>query len=124
MRATITPIAAIVLAAIATLAVALTIGVGAARADQDWRWKYQEWLPAQWQRLIQCETHSNWRHNSGTYQGAFGFYYGTWDTYRLPGYPAEAYNANPFQQWQVAKRVFRHHGYGAWGCFNHGWVRG
>jgi len=81
-------------------------------------WEWQRWLPAKWYRIARCETGVRWDWNSGTYQGAFGFYWGTWDAYRLPGMPSEAYLATPRQQWVVAERVRAVHGYGAWGCAN------
>lgn len=80
-----------------------------------------EWLPDKWQRIGACETGygkrpGQWKWNSGTYQGAFGFYYGTWDAYKPAGAPSEAYLATPRQQYQAALNVYSHHGYGAWGC--------
>lgn len=50
------------------------------------------------------------------FQGAFGFYYGTWDQYKPAGAPSEAYLATPRQQYQAAENVRSAHGYGAWGC--------
>jgi hypothetical protein len=85
--------------------------------DQAW-W---QWLPDKWQRIGACETGygkrpGQWTWNSGTYQGAFGFYYGTWDGYKPAGAPSEAYLASPRQQYQAALNVYNAHGYGAWGC--------
>lgn len=79
------------------------------------------WLPDKWQRIGACETGygkrpGNWKWNSGIYQGAFGFYYGTWDAYKPAGAPSEAYLATPRQQYQAALNVKAAHGYGAWGC--------
>ena len=79
------------------------------------------WLPDKWQRIGACETGyghrpGDWKWNSGTYQGAFGFYYGTWDAYKPVGAPSEAYLATPRQQYQTALNVKAAHGYGAWGC--------
>lgn len=96
-----------------------------AKAAQDWQWKYKKWMPAVWQRLAQCETGLNWRHNSGTYQGGYGFYYGSWDAFKKPWYPAEAYNATPWQQYQVALAIHRRYGFSGWGCTKgpeHAWV--
>lgn len=98
---------------VAVLAVALSLA-GAAHAQKQTR---PTWLPEIWWKIAWCETHANWRHDSGTYQGAFGMYHGTWDTYRLPGYPAEAYNATPRQQYAVARRVAANHTLNAWGCY-------
>jgi len=82
------------------------------RHEYAWR----EWLPAVWQRLIQCETGSRHDWNSGAYQGAYGFAASSWDAFRLPGYPSEAYLATPREQWNVALAIWRRYGYGAWGC--------
>lgn len=95
-----------------------------------WQWQYKRWMPVHWQNLAACESGSNppnWRHNSGTYEGAFGFYYGSWDSFRLPGYPRAAYLASPWQQWQVARRIAARYGLAEpWGCWRgpqHAWVR-
>lgn len=91
-------------------------------AWEEYHFHWWKWLPAKWQRIARCETHKgqyvpgDWRHNSGTYQGAFGFYHGTWDGYKPEGFPAEAYQATPRQQYIVALNVYAEHGYGAWGC--------
>lgn len=79
------------------------------------------WLPDKWQRIGACETGygkrpGSWTWNSGTYQGAFGFFHGTWDQYKPEGAPSEAYLATPRQQYQAALNVYAAHGYGAWGC--------
>lgn len=88
-------------------------------------WKYQYawwlWLPDKWQRIGACETGygkrpGQWTWNSGIYQGAFGFYHGTWDQYKPAGAPSEAYLATPRQQYQAAENVKNAVGYGAWGC--------
>ena len=81
-----------------------------------YNYAWREWLPAKWQRIIQCETRSDFRWNSGTYQGAFGFYRGSWDAFRLPGYPSEAYLATPRQQFEVALAIWRRYGFSGWGC--------
>lgn len=111
-------------AAVAAAVIALTF-VGASDANRPL-------MPGHWYRLAVCESgHNppNWHHDSGTYQGAFGFYYGTWDQYRYPGYPREAYNATPTQQYRVALRVSRaiggiRFGWGCWRGADHAWVRG
>jgi hypothetical protein len=86
------------------------------RWADDWNWR--AWLPDKWRRIGTCETGLDWRWNSGTYQGAFGFYWGSWDAYKPAGFPAEAYEATPRQQWIVAERIRAAVGYGAWGCAN------
>ena len=96
----------------------------AQKAYRRW-WTYHyawwEWLPDKWARIGACETGygkrpGQWTWNSGTYQGAFGFYHGTWDQYKPKGAPSEAYLATPRQQYQCALNVYYAHGYGAWGC--------
>lgn len=67
-------------------------------------------------RVARCETGIRWNWNSGTYQGAFGFWYGSWDAFRPRGFPSEAYEATPRQQYVVALRIYWRYGYGAWGC--------
>ena len=93
------------------------------RRYQEWAYQYdwRSWMPDKWQRIGACETGygkrpGDFHWNSGTYQGFVGFYYGTWDAYKPRGFPAEAYQATPRQQWIVAERVRATVGYGAWGC--------
>ncbi len=84
------------------------------------QWNWQAWLPPHWYRVGSCETgyggDPNWHHNSGAYQGAFGFAVSSWDAFRLPGYPSEAYLASPWQQYQVALAIYRRYGMSGWGC--------
>lgn len=87
----------------------------------NYHWAWWKWLPDKWARIGACETGygkkpGQWTWNSGTYQGAFGFYRGTWDAYKPKGAPSEAYLATPRQQYQCALNVAAVHGYGAWGC--------
>ena len=82
------------------------------------------WMPRLYWAIAQCETPpGRWDHNSGTYQGAFGFYYGSWDAYKPAGYPAEAYQASAWQQYTVARIIATRVGFGAWGCYTHGGYR-
>lgn len=95
----------------------------AKKDSQAWQWKWQAWLPDKWQRIGACETGygkrpGNWKHNSGSYQGAFGFAVSSWDAFRLPGYPSEAYNATPWQQYRVALEIYKRYGLSGWGCRN------
>ena len=106
---------------------ALLASSAAHAAAKPWQWKYQAWMPPVWQRLAQCESgHNppNWKHDSGTYQGAFGFYHGSWDAFRPRGYPSNAANATPWQQYRVALRIHARYGFTGWGCYRHSWVRG
>jgi hypothetical protein len=114
------------------LVVAVVVGVSAAHAGekkQAWQWKYKVWMPQVWQRIAHCESGTrpprdpNWKHNSGTFQGAFGFHYGSWDDFRPRGYPSEAYNATPWQQYRVALRIHARYRFTGWGCYKNAWVR-
>lgn len=74
---------------------------------------------AAWYRIGVCESGRNppnWQHNSGTYQGALGFYHGTWDGWNDFGFPSEAYLATPGQQMYVADNLYSDYGLTGWGC--------
>ncbi len=94
------------------------------------QWNYTAWMPRHWIDLAACESGSsppNWRHHTD-YEGAFGFAPGSWDGYKLPGYPDSASDASPWQQWRVALRIAAHYHSiaGSWGCWRgpqHAWVR-
>ncbi len=75
-----------------------------------------QFLPYVWQVIVRCETHTNWQHNSGTYQGAFGFHHQSWDSFNTFGYPSEAYLATPEQQYRVALAIYHRYGFSGWGC--------
>lgn len=92
-----------------------------------YHWAWYDWMPDKWARIGACETGygrrpGNWRHNSGTYQGAFGFAVSSWDSFvphasRKAGpYPSEAYLATPRQQYEVALAIWRRYGFSGWGC--------
>lgn len=115
----------VIAAAIAATSVPLAQG-----GNQAWQWQYKTWMPRHWQNLAACESGSNppnWQHNSGTYEGAFGFYRGSWDAFRPARYPSSASAATPWQQWQVALRIAARYGIASpWGCWRgpqHAWVR-
>lgn len=78
----------IIVATVATVVVSLlapNISSSASSSPQ-WQWQYTKWMPKHWINLASCESGSNppnWAHDSGTYQGGFGFYYGAWDDYKL-----------------------------------------
>jgi hypothetical protein len=92
------------------------------RGCQDWQWKWQVWLPDKWQRIGACETGygkrpGRWDWNSGTYQGAFGFYHGSWDQFKpVSWWPRDAHLATPWQQYQTALAIWRRYGFSGWGC--------
>ena len=72
-----------------------------------------------WRALGQCETALNWRHRSasGRFEGAFGFYSGTWDTIVAGhGYPSGAHLAAPWQQLNAARAAKDRWGIDGWGC--------
>lgn len=121
-------------ALLAGLALVLAAGSAQAAEKQErrkdaWQWEYKKWMPAVWQRIAHCEggtrppADPNWKHNSGTYQGAMGFYHGSWDAFRPKGYPSEAYLATPWQQYRVALRIHNRYGFTGWGCYKSSWVR-
>ena len=75
-----------------------------------------------WRQIGACEQPGNgwggvaWDHPGPTYQGGLGFWYGTWDSYKPDGYPADAGQASPEQQMIVADIVYDAVGARAWGC--------
>jgi hypothetical protein len=81
------------------------------------------WLPRIWWQIGMCETQLDWQHRAGSYQGAFGFYRGSWDRFKPAGYPSEAYEATPRQQYAVALAIYARYGFGGWGCYTHGGYR-
>lgn len=107
--------------------------VGHRTGDQSWQYKYQVWMSPHAQRLAACESGSsvhnlNWTY-AGSYDGAFGFAYSTWDSYKpVSWWPRDAHLATPWQQYVVARRVAAHLGIASpWGCWrgdSHAWVRG
>jgi hypothetical protein len=102
----------------------------ARKAYERWHhyhYAWRDWLPAKWRRIGACETGygrrpGQWTWNSGTYQGAFGFYHGSWDAFvpradpKAGPYPSEAYLATPRQQYEVALAIWRRYGFSGWGC--------
>lgn len=79
-----------------------------------------KWLPKIWYAIGMCETRLNWRHNTQSYEGAFGFYRGSWDDYKPRGYPGDAWMATPKQQYRVARIIHSRFGYTGWGCYTNG----
>lgn len=73
-----------------------------------------------------CETgkghnHPDPRHRAGSYEGAWGWYSGTWDLDKPRGYPDHAYQATLRQQYRVFS-IGRARGR-YWGCIAHGGYR-
>ena len=104
----------LVLATLIVLAVAATADAYPTRP----KWMTQtEWA------VGMCETQLDWRHRTRDYQGAYGFYRRSWDAFRPSGYPDEAYNATPWQQTVVMRRIRARYGWTGWGCVTHGGYR-
>lgn len=92
----------------------------------EYQFDWQKWLPRGWYGVGSCETgyggEPNWHHNSGSYQGAFGFAVTSWDNFtgsadpKAGPYPSEAYLATPRQQYEVALAIYRRYGLSGWGC--------
>ena len=82
------------------------------------QWNWQAWLPDKWRRIGVCETGLNWLHHNSSYQGAFGFATQSWDSFKLAGYPEDADQASPWQQYMVALAIYRRYGLSGWGCRN------
>src|SRR3954449_3857759 len=70
---------------------------------------------AQWDRVAQCESGGNWHTNTGNgYYGGLQFSDHTWDSYDVDHYASRADLASRQQQIDVANRVRRSQGWGAW----------
>jgi hypothetical protein len=92
-------------------------------SQQSWQYKWWVWLPDKWQRIGACETGygkrpGNWKHHNSSYQGAFGFATQSWDQFKPNGYPEDADQATPWQQYVVALRIYHRYGLTGWGCRN------
>ncbi len=87
-------------------------------ARRAYEWNWQAWLPDKWRRIGVCETQLNWQHQNSSYEGAFGFATSSWDAFKPAGYPDHASQATPWQQYQVALRIYYRYGFSGWGCRN------
>jgi hypothetical protein len=94
-----------------------------------YHYDWPTWLPEKWQRIGACETGygrrpGNWRHSNSSYEGAFGFAKSSWDAFKYRAarkagpYPADAWQATPRQQFEVALAIWRAFGFSGWGCRN------
>lgn len=93
-------------------------------AAQAWTAKPRpRWMTTVEWAVAMCETGLNWRHRTRDYQGAYGFYRGSWDAFKPDGYPADADQATPLQQTIVARRIRARYGWTGWGCVTHGGYR-
>jgi hypothetical protein len=98
-----------------------------AEAWLSYQYDWRSWLPAKWARIGACETGygrrpGNWRHANSSYEGAFGFAKSSWDAFKYRAdpmagpYPADAWQATPRQQYEVALAIYRRFGFSGWGC--------
>lgn len=71
--------------------------------------------------VAMCETQGNFRHDGGSYEGAWGWYTGTWLLDRRPGYPSSPTRATPRQQNRVFHDSVRKGRY--FGCIVNGGYR-
>jgi hypothetical protein len=68
-----------------------------------------------WDRIAQCESGGNWHINTGNgYYGGLQFTQQTWEAYGGLAYAARADLATREQQIDIAERVQRSQGWGAW----------
>lgn len=68
-----------------------------------------------WDKVADCESSGNWKiHTGNGYSGGLQFSPATWQAYRLPGYPSQAWMASRAQQIAVAERVLAAQGPQAW----------
>ena len=68
-----------------------------------------------WAHLAECESGGQWSYNGpGIYDGGLQFHPQTWAAHRKPRLPKYAWQATPYQQIIVAKRVQAAQGWGAW----------
>jgi resuscitation-promoting factor RpfA len=69
----------------------------------------------QWDHVAQCESGGNWHINTGNgYYGGLQFTQQTWEAYGGLAYAARADLATREQQIDIAERVQRSQGWGAW----------
>jgi hypothetical protein len=102
------------------VAIALTTLAGLAGTAEAHRTASKpSWMTDFAWRVAICETgkghnHPDYRHRSGVYGGAWGWYVGTWQLDRLHGMPRFPWNATPRQQYrvfQIGRTKGRY-----WGC--------
>lgn len=67
---------------------------------------------AAWAKVNICEESGNWHVDGATYSGGLGFSHANWAQFNTFGYPADAANATPEQQVEVAT-MFALHYYGS-----------
>lgn len=68
-----------------------------------------------WARLAECESGGQWSYNGSViYDGGLQFHPQTWAAHRKRKLPKHAWQATPYQQIVVAKRVQAAQGWSAW----------
>jgi hypothetical protein len=91
------------------------VGVGAAAATVLLPTAAHAATDAQWDRVAQCESGGNWHDNTGNgYYGGLQFSAQTWSSFDTDHYAARADLASRSEQIDVANRVLRREGWGAW----------
>ncbi len=71
---------------------------------------------ARWDKIAQCETGGNWSFHGSQYSGGLGIYHGTWNGFGGRQFASTPDGATKLQQIEVAERIRKKHGFGAWGC--------
>ncbi len=98
---------------------------------QSWQYRWRVWLPDKWQRIGACETGygkrpGDFTWDSGKYVSAFGIYRPAWYQFGGSRWPTGRELAadgtlhlpTPWEQYQVALRIWRRYGFSGWGCRN------
>lgn len=83
------------------------------------QWNWREFTTPMERAVAMCETGINWSHRTSDYEGAYGFYRGSWDAFKPAGYPDAASDATPWQQTVVMRRIRDRYGWSGWGCVTH-----
>lgn len=92
----------------------------AAQHELERQWNWREFTTPMERAVAMCETGINWSHRTSDYEGAYGFYRGSWDAFKPAGYPDAASDATPWQQTVVMRRIRDRYGWSGWGCVTHG----
>ena len=76
--------------------------------------------PRVWDKVASCESGGNWHINTGNgFYGGVQFSSGTWKAYGGHHYARQASSATKMEQIQVARRVLKSQGPGAWPVCSH-----
>jgi hypothetical protein len=60
---------------------------------------------SEWHRVAWCETHANWQHQGGVYEGGLGIMAINWQYYGGTQYAPHAWMATPEQQVAIAIKI-------------------